>query len=196
MKRALAACAIGAVVVAATFAANVSREQAASFEKKLQTIVQNGEQQSDRVRETPVTEGEVNSYLHYSAGAQIPTGVTEPSITIRGAGRLHGRAVVDLDAVRRKKSTGGWFDPRSYLTGRLPVTATGLLETHEGRGKFTLETATVSGVPIPKSFLQELLSFYSRNDAYPNGINMDDPFDLPADIQRIQVDEGRAVIVQ
>jgi hypothetical protein len=184
-----------AVIVTSVAAANVSREQAAAFQKKLEQIVANSEQKSDRTRETTVTEGEVNSYLRFSAGNQIPTGVTEPTITIRGAGRLHGDAVVDLDVVRRKNG-GGWFDPRSYLTGRLPVTATGTLETHDGRGKFTLESATISGVPIPKSFLQELLSYYSRTPEDPDGINMDDPFELPAEIQRIDVLEGRANVVQ
>jgi hypothetical protein len=192
--KALAAL-IGAVAVASVMAANVSREQAAAFQKKVEQIVANGEQKSERPRETQVTEGEVNSYLRFSAGDQVPTGVTDPTITIRGAGKLHGYAVVDLDVVRRKNG-GGWFDPRSYLTGRLPVTATGMLETHQGKGKFTLEAATVSGVPIPKSFLQELLSYYSRSGDYPNGINMDDPFELPAAIQRIDVLEGRATIVQ
>ena len=184
-----------AVIVTSVAAANVSREQAAAFQKKLEQIVANSAQKSDRARETTLTEGEVNSYLRFSAGSQIPTGVTEPTITIRGAGRLHGSAVVDLDVVRRTNG-GGWFDPRSYLTGRLPVTATGTLETHDGRGKFTLESATISGVPIPKSFLQELLSYYSRSSDYPNGINMDDPFELPAEIQRIEVLEGRANVVQ
>jgi hypothetical protein len=187
---------IAAAVVATLAAANVSREQAAVFQKKLEQILLNSEQRSDRARETTLTEDEVNSYLRFSAGEQIPTGVTDPVITIRGEGRLHGRAIVDLDAVRRKQGSGGWFDPRSYLTGRLPVTATGLLEARQGRGKFTLETATISGVPIPKSFLQELLSYYSRSDDYPNGINMDDVFDLPAEIQRIDVHQGRATVVQ
>ena len=192
--KALAAL-IGVLAVTGVTAANVSREQAAAFQKKVEQIVANGEQKSGQPRETQVTEGEVNSYLRFSAGDQVPTGVTEPTITIRGAGKLHGYAVVDLDVVRRKNG-GGWFDPRSYLTGRLPVTALGTLETHQGRGRFTLESATVSGVPIPKSFLQELLSYYSRSSDYPNGINMDDPFELPAAIQRIDVLEGRATIVQ
>jgi hypothetical protein len=195
MKALIAACVI-AGVVASVAAANVSREQAVAFQRKLDQIILNGTQKRDQSRETTVTEGEVNSYLRFSAGDQIPTGVTDPTITIAGQGRLHGRAVVDLDVVRRKNSTGGWFDPRSYLTGQLPVTATGTLETQQGRGKFTLETAAISGVPIPKTLLQELLSYYSRSDDYPNGVNMDDPFDLPAEIQRIQVDQGRAVIVQ
>jgi hypothetical protein len=190
------AAAISAGLAATVIAANPTREQAASFQKKLDQILLNAEQQSARSRQTTLSEGEVNAWLRFSAGDRVPTGVTDPVINIRGKGRLHGSAVVDLDVVRRKQSSGSLFDPRSYLMGRLPVTATGFLETHQGRGKFTLETATVGGVPIPKSFLQELLSYYSRSDDYPNGINMDDPFELPAAIQRIQVDPGRAVIFQ
>jgi hypothetical protein len=195
MKVLLAGVLVAGVVTAAA-QTNVSRDQALTFEKKLQQIIANGEQPGNHGRETPLSEGEVNSWLRYSAGDQVPTGVTDPAIMIRGQGRLHGRAIVDLDVVRRKNSSGGWFDPRSYLTGRLPVTATGVLETNNGRGKFTLEESTISGIPIPKSFLQELLSYYSKSDDYPNGINMDDPFELPADIERIQVDQGRAVVVQ
>jgi hypothetical protein len=173
-----------------------TREQAASFQKKLEQILLNSESRSDRARETAVTEGEVNSYLRFSAGDQVPVGVTDPSIAIEGQGRLNGRAIVDLDVVRRKRSSGGLFDPMSYLTGRLPITAVGVLETHDGRGKFTLETAAISGVPIPKGFLQEIVAYYSRSADFPNGINIDDPFDLPAEIRKIEVQPGRATIVQ
>jgi hypothetical protein len=184
-----------AALVASAAAANVSREQAAAFQKKLEQIVQNGTAASERPRPTLVTEGEVNSYLHFSAGDQLPVGVTEPAITIQAEGRLNGRAVVDLDLVRRKQSRS-WLDPRSYLTGKLPVTASGTLQTSGGRGKFTLETASVGGVPIPKSFLQEIVSYYTRTTDTPNGINIDDPFDLPAAIQKIDVQPGQATIIQ
>jgi hypothetical protein len=176
--------------------ANPTREQAVTFQKKLEQILLNSESRSERARETAVTEGEVNSYLRFSAGDKVPVGVTEPSIGIEGQGRLNGRAVVDLDVIRQKRSSGGWFDPMSYLTGRLPITARGVLATDGGRGKFTLEAAEISGVPIPKSFLQEVVSFYSRSSDFPNGINIDDPFDLPAEIQKIDVLPGRATIVQ
>jgi hypothetical protein len=185
-----------AAAVTAAAAANVSREQALAFQKKLDQIVQNGEAASDRPRQTLVTEGEVNSYLHFTAGDKLPVGVTEPSVAIHSQGRLSGRAVVDLDLVRRKKGSGSWFDPLSYLTGRLPLTASGTLETHEGRGKFTLETAAVSGIPIPKPFLQEIVSYYTRTPDTPNGINIDDPFDLPAEIQKIDVQQGQATVIQ
>ena len=175
---------------------DVSREQAQVFQQKLQRIRELGQKKSDKPRETPITQDEVNSYLRFSAGDQIPVGVTEPTIVIQSEGRLSGRAVVDLDAIRRQKGTGSWLDPTSYLTGSLPVTATGVLRTDNGRGQFTLERAAVSAIPIPKSFLQEIVSYYSRSDDYPNGINIDDPFALPAEIRRIDVAPARAVIVQ
>jgi hypothetical protein len=185
----------GALLTAAT-AANISRAQSDEFERKLARIVQQGESRSERERPTTVTESEVNSYLHYKAGDQLPVGVTDPSIGIAGQGRLNGRAVVDLDAVRRKKGSGSLFDPMSYLTGRLPVTASGILTTADGKGRFELETAAISGIPIPKTLLQEIVSYYTRTDDNPNGIRIDDPFDLPVEIKRIDVEEGRAVVVQ
>ena len=48
---------------------------------------------------------------------------------------------------------------------------------------------------IPKTVLQELLSYYSRTDN-PSGINMDDPFELPARIREIRVGKATATIVQ
>jgi hypothetical protein len=192
--RAIILVAASVVLLAAT-SVDVTRERADVFEQKLARIRSHAETRSDTPRETPITQDEVNSYLRFKAGDQVPAGVTDPTITIHDASRLSGRAVVDLDVMRRKGS-GGWFDPTSYLTGSLPVTATGVLQTENGRGQFTLERAAVSGIPIPKSFLQELLSYYSRSDDYPRGINMDDPFDLPAEIRRIVVAPARAVIVQ
>lgn len=173
-----------------------TREDAASFRTKLHAMVAHAEAGSTRPRETTVTEDEVNGYLRYSAGSQLPVGVTEPSVVIAGDRRLQGRAVVDLDSIRQKRGSGGWFDPVSYLTGRLPVTAVGTLQTRDGRGQFTLERAEISGVPIPKSFLQELVTFYSRTPATPEGLDIDAPFTLPAAIRRIDIAPGRATIVQ
>jgi len=189
-----------AVVLAAVLlmgaSVNPTRAQADAFQKKLARIVQLGDVKRDRAEQTPISELELNSYLRFSAGDRLPVGVTEPSIGIQNQGRLSGRAVVDLDVIRKKRSSGGWFDPLSYLTGQLPLTAVGVLTTDAGRGKFALETAAVSGIPIPKSFLQEIVSYYTRTPDFPQGINIDDPFDLPAEIQRIDVTQGRAVIHQ
>lgn len=144
---------------------------------------------------TQLTDVEVNAYLHFNAADQVPDGVVEPTLTAVGDGKVSGRAVIDLDVVRKQKQRG-WTDPLSYLTGRLPLTASGLLITQNGVGRFQLEAAEISGVSIPKTLLQELLSYYSRSPDNPSGINMDDPFELPARIREIRVGRGEAMVVQ
>jgi hypothetical protein len=147
-------------------------------------------------RRTTVTENEVNAYLLYEAKEQLPTGVVEPSVTAMGPGRVSGRAVVDLDAVRKSKNPTSLLDPMNYLFGRLPVTAVGTLTTSNGVGRFALESATAGTVPIPKMLLQEIVSYYSRTPQNPAGISLDDPFALPSRIREIQVERGQAIIVQ
>ena len=144
---------------------------------------------------TQLTDTELNSYLRYNLKDQIPNGVVEPTLNALGDGRVGGKAVIDLDAVRRQKQRG-WTDPLSYMTGKLPLNASGLLITQDGVGRFQLEAAEISGISIPKSLVQELLSYYSRSAENPAGINMDDPFELPARIREIRVGKGEAMVVQ
>ena len=144
---------------------------------------------------TEFTGDEVNAYLQLRLTSKFPAGVTDPSVSLLDQGRLSGRAVVDLDGIR-KKSSGGWFDPAAYLTGKLPMAASGTLKTAEGRGQFLLESAEISGIPIPKTLLQEVVSYYTRSPEMPGGVNLDAPFDLPSQIQRIDVVTNKATVVQ
>jgi len=176
----------------------LSREDADRFQSKLTRIVAFGNApavKAAKPQSTPVTDAEVNSYLKYNAGSQVPTGIVDPVLSALGEGRVSGRAVVDLDAVRTQKKRG-WLDPLGYLTGRLPVTASGVLTTKEGQGQFVLQSAEISGVTIPKSVLQELLSYYSKSKENPEGINMDAPFELPSRIRAIRVGTGTSTVVQ
>ena len=185
-----------APVVAVQADTRYTRRDADQLRQKVATINEHGQRTVRQPRRTTITENEVNSYLVFDAGQQLPTGVVQPSVTILGTGRLSGRAVVDLDAVRKARASSSLFDPTNYLTGRLPVTATGTLKTSEGMGWFQLEGATVGGVPVPKLLLQEIVSYYSRTPDKPSGIGLDDPFALPARIREIQVERGQAIIVQ
>jgi hypothetical protein len=177
--------------------AKLSRQDATRFQVKLAQIEKNAvtPRKAAAARTTQITDGEVNAYLTFLAGSQVPVGVVEPTLHAAGSGRVTGRAIVDLDAVRTQKKRA-WTDPLGYLTGRLPVTAAGALTTQAGVGRFTLETAAISGVTIPKSLLQELVSYYSRTPEKPSGISMDEPFTLPAAIREIKVGQGTATIVQ
>lgn len=189
------ALAAGAVQLGAQ--ANLSRQDATRFAAKLAQIEKNSvaPARPRTGRSTQVTDAEINAYLKFLAGSQVPVGIVEPALHGAGNGRVTGRAIVDLDAVRTQKKRA-WTDPLGYLMGRLPVTAAGTLTAQRGMGRFQLESAEISGVTIPKSLLQELLSFYSSTPEDPDGINMDEPFQLPAAIREIRIGQGSAVIVQ
>lgn len=169
------------------------------FQSKLTRIVIFGNTPAAPGRQTTqtteITDEELNAYLRFHARDQIPPGIVDPTLNALGDGRVGGQVTVDLDAVRKSKPRG-WLDPMGYLTGQLPVKATGTLTTKDGVGRFALETAEVSGVAVPKSLIQELLSHYSRSPENPAGINMDDPFELPARIKEIRVGRAQSTILQ
>ena len=178
-------------------AADVLTPQLAdAFEKKIVLVQKMAGETSAKPRPTAFTQAETNSYLKYKAGDLLPVGLTQPELTMIGAGRVAGKAIVDLDVVRQKQSSGGWFDPTSYLTGKLPVTASGRVITSDGKGRFQLDTAEVSGVPIPKSFLAQMVNFFTRTADNPRGSSIDDTFMLPAEIKRIDVEANRFTVYQ
>lgn len=191
-----AAAAAVALSVTALADTHPSRQAAELLKQKVAAIAARAEQPSAQLRRTTVTEAEVNSYLAYDGRETLPPGLLDPTIAILGTGRLSAHAVVDLDAVRKAHQAGGAMDPMSYLSGRLPVSVTGVLTTSRGVGRFQLESATVGSLPVPKALLQQIVGYYSRSPEHPQGVGLDDPFELPAHIREIQVEQGHAVIVQ
>ena len=144
---------------------------------------------------TVVTEPEINAYLRYRGAGVLPVGVVDPYVFVLGSGRLSGVATVDLDAVRLSKPRG-MLDPAQLLRGRVPVAATGVLRSKGGEFKFDLETATVAGMEVPKSVLQELVSYYTKSESNPAGYSLDAPFSLGGGIREIAVESKRAIIIQ
>jgi hypothetical protein len=192
----IAVSAVTAIVTAQTAArTDLSRADAKRLLEKTTSIAANAEADKPAARRTPLLEREVNAYLAFEAGEHIPEGLVDPTISMLGEGRLAGTAVVDLDVVRQARKRT-FYDPLNFLRGRLPLSARGVLTTEAGKGRFSLETAEISGVPIPKTLLQELVSYYSRSPERPNGYGMEEPFELPARIREIEVGLGQAVIVQ
>jgi hypothetical protein len=185
---------LGAISVAA--ALDLSKEQGDRLERKIDEIVRNAAAEPVKAKKTPVSELELNSYLNFNLKEKIPRGLTEPQVSLLGNGSLGGRAFVDLDEFKRYRGYGGIMDPLSYISGRVPLTARGVLRTKEGRGEFQLISAEIHRVPIPKPLLQELVTFFSRTQENPRGINIDEPFNLPAKIREIIVNQGEAVVVQ
>ena len=178
-------------------AATVSPQNADAFARKVALIQRQGEAgDSAGTRRTPLTQDELNSWFMYLAQPVLPNGVSQPQVTILGQGRVTGQAVVDLDSVAKRRASGATFDPFSLIGGRVPVTVTGILHTRDGMARFEVQTAEVSGVPVPTTLLQELLGYYSRTPERPQGVRLDDTFALPSKIRQIEVGEAQAVVVQ
>ena len=183
-----------AVLAAAAVAAQSPQALADATHAKLQVVIA-GTATPAAKRRTVFTQNEMNAYLKYRAQSWLPTGVTDPSVQFVGANKVATLVTADLDGVR-KKSSGGWFDPTAYLSGKLPVHVTGTLTTGDGKGNFALDTATVDGIPVPRLFIHELLAFYTRSEANPNGVRLEEPFELPSEIDRIDVAAGQAIVIQ
>jgi hypothetical protein len=182
-------------------AATVSRQSAEEFAQKIALIQRQADSPASPARagarRTRLTEDELNSWFMYRAQPVLPAGVSQPQVTILGEGRLAGQAIIDLDAVaKRRSSSGGAFDPLSLLGGKVPVSVSGILHTRDGMARFEVQRAEMSGIPVPVTVLQEVLTYYSRSDERPQGVRLDDVFSLPANIRQIEVGEGQAVVVQ
>lgn len=197
LARAAIACGLLGVALAASLGASAkwSRADADAFYAKMVQIASHGLADKRPARKTTLLERELNAYIAVHAKSELPAGVLEPIVTILPDGRLTGRATVDLDAVRTSQDRG-MLSPWALLRGQLPVEAFGILRTQKGVGAFTLESATVGGLPVPKTILQELVTYYSRSESQPQGIDIEAPFRLPANILEIRTAQGQALVVQ
>lgn len=174
----------------------VSRRDAARLQAKIDRITKGSPARGRSPATTAITEAEVNSYLRYELGDQIPAGVTDPWVSILENGRLAGRATVDLARVGRSRKSSGMLDPFNLLTGSMPLAVDGILQTKNGVGTFAVQSASISGVPVPVWMLQEIVSYYSKSASAPNGVAIDKPFALPNGIREIHTARGQATVVQ
>jgi hypothetical protein len=180
--------------------AAVSRQQADTFARKIDTIQKRGAAGAKRTanapQRTPVSESEINSWFAYLAAPVLPEGLTQPSLTIVGKGMVTGKATVDLDAVSRRRASGRTFDIWNLVGGQVPVTIGGIIRTRGGHATFELQDAAIRGIPVPQRVVQELVAYYSRTPEHPNGHRLEEEFELPSGIQTIEMSPGAAVVVQ
>jgi hypothetical protein len=187
-----------AVSLCAAGGQDLTQKDADSMQRKLSAILERGSLPAaapTRAVRTSFTEREVNAYLKYDGLAHVPSGVVNPNVVIADGGRLEGRAIVDLDAVR-KTNDSALLAIVAMFAGSVEVRAVGTLRTADGKGTFLFERATVAGFPVSKGVLQAIVSHYSRTPETPEGFNLDKPFDLPAAIRAVEMQRGAATVIQ
>ena len=114
---------------------------------------------------------------------------------MRNSGAVAVQATVNLSDLRDAQALGP-CDPLLYLSGRLPVTAGGVVRTQDGIAHVDVESVTIGGISMPSSMFAELVGYYSRNEEYPAGVDVTEPFDLPYGISELRVEHERVVVVQ
>lgn len=144
---------------------------------------------------TTFTDREVNAYLQLEGHSFLPAGITNPRVSIGANGKVTGRAIVDLDALRSSQPRG-LLDPLAFVRGAVEVVATGSVTASNGNGVAHYESVTIAGIAVPKTIAQEVLRFSTRTKERPQGFAFDTPFELPAQIRSVTVDAGRVTVSQ
>lgn len=199
MNRRLALALLSSLFIALPAAPQEAVQAAAERARvKIESIVASGDEPRDRqpaATRTVLSEAEVNAYLQVHGPGILPPGIADPNVRLGDDGRVRARAIVNLDEVRKSRSRA-WNDPLAYAVGSVEVIAAGAVSGDGGMGRMQFESATVAGVSVPKSVVQELLRFYTVTPERPEGVDLDEPFPLPAEIVRVIVQRGHATLVQ
>jgi hypothetical protein len=174
-----------------------ARADAERMSKKVQAILARAEAPASQSKPltTTFTEAELNAYLRLDPTVGLPVGLKHPTLTFFDNGRVESKALVDLDAVRTSEKRG-WLDPLAYVSGIMEVRTVGTFRGSNGKGTYVYESASLGGVPIPKSVLADLVAYYTRSPETPKGIPLDAPFELPHRIREIELRRGAGTVTQ
>lgn len=192
----IATAAAALLAVGGAAAQAPSQAAADRLQAKLVRVSENGEAAEPARLETPISESEVNSYLALTLADRMPPSVSDPSIALEQSGRVTARAIVDLDQVAAQRSSNGGADPLALVGGKVPVNVVGVVVAREGVARVTFQSTTIAGWSVPVFVLQRLVTYYSRSPEHPDGVNLEEPFPLPAGIREIRFGKGQAIIVQ
>ena len=167
--------------------------EAESMGRKLDTITQAGPPaKGKKGRDSiTVTEGEVNSYLNLTYASKLPSGLSDVAVSF-DTERIHARGLLDLERVRDKMPEMSPWSPLALLRGKVPIELTGRFTTRNGMGHFEAEEASISGLPVPITLLDQIIRSATTTATDPDGVNIQEPFRLPYGMTRIRLVVARA----
>jgi len=196
----------GASVIAGLLALNlgcsgVDRKPPAGDEnqrlkERVEQIIANGELNPVPAQTSRFTEAELNTILNRRLVDWIPSGITEPQVRLLGNQRFSLRAIVDIDEFKRRRGRQRSAGPLNFFSGKMPALVRGDLITGNGKGQFKLQSTEINGIPLPRALALDLLSTHSKTRRNPEGFDIEKPFDLPANIQQLQINPSELVVIQ
>lgn len=165
---------------------------AESLARKIELLRERYERESSDAMELEVSEDEANAYLAHRLADQFPEGVVDPWVRFVG-GPVWAGAMLDLAVLRSQLPQSSIMQ---LLAGRVPVELSARLRAEGGVGKLDLESVTLGGIPLPKTFLQELVSTYTKSASRPDGVRLEEPFNLPLGLESVRTEKGKLLLRQ
>lgn len=172
----------------------VDTRSTAPAKVKLEAIVANAGSSPPLTLTQHFTEAEINELLVSDLLVYLPAAVSAPRVQLRDDGHMTIHALFDTNQLRtsrRRPPTA-----LSLFGGKVSVTMHGQLQTHDGEGRFIIDSAVVNGVPMPGSLVRDLAASLSRSRKRPAGIDISQTFPLPEKIKTISVRPGHLEISQ
>jgi hypothetical protein len=168
---------------------DISEKAAKSLQSKIDAIKKasdnpNHKRGSARVQ---LSESELESYVFYSLKDDIPAHID--SVEVQAGEDTVG---CDTQITFNSNATGNpVFD--TLVGGTHNLSLKGKLIARDSRGRFDLQEVRVDGIPVPNVLIQALIKRYVK-PKYPE-VDLNEPFDLPWDIQEVKLEPGKATVV-
>ncbi len=145
---------------------------AASLQKKLDYIHENGQSRRPNPAPTVMTEDEINDY--FAAGnMKVPPGVKK--ITLEGkSGIIWALAVIDFDEIRAGQHSSNPL--LAMFSGRHNVNIEADAAGVSGKGKVHVRSVSIDGINVPNIALAFFVEKY-LTPKYPN-VGIDSEFEL------------------
>lgn len=164
---------------------------AASMQKKLDAIEQNGQRESPRPMTTEFTEQEVNAYLN-SGAVKLPAGVHNLHL-VGDEGVVVGTARVDFDEI--KAGSRGSINPLLALfSGTHDIRVSAHAVGRDGTGVVDVDSVEIDGAAVPRMAI-ELFAEHYLKPKYPD-IGTHSTFRLPARVDSATVGAHTVTVVQ
>ena len=146
---------------------------AASMQRKLDHIKQNGGQRYPDSAPTVMTEEEINDYM-VSGRFKLPVGVKK--VRLEGqSGVVTGQMLVDFDEIRAGQRSSNPL--LSIFSGTHSVRVEADAFGSGGAGRVHVRSMSIDGVDVPRFLLEIFVSKFLK-PKYPN-VGLDSEFKLP-----------------
>jgi hypothetical protein len=168
---------------------NISERAAQSLQWKIDAIKKAADTPGHKhgSSRTQLSESELQSYVFYSLKDDIPAQLDSVNVQLD-----EDTVGCDTQVTFNSNATGNpvWD---ALVGGTHNLSLKAKLIGREGRGKFDLQAVQVDGIPVPNVLIQALIKRYVK-PKYPE-VDLNEPFDLPWEIQEVKLEPGKATVI-